>query len=85
MNTSSAPAADTAIDEIRQRLSLCLPHLIQPWGDHEPLERLGLDSMDTVEFLCTIHEEFGVRLAEEDFRPTQTWRGLLEAIARSLS
>jgi acyl carrier protein len=41
-----------------------------------------MDSMDTVELLCVVHEEFGVRLTETDFHPQQTIDGLLRAIAQ---
>jgi hypothetical protein len=37
--------------------------------------------MDTVEFLCAIHAEFGVRLTEAEFRPQQTIRGLIAIIS----
>ena len=40
--------------------------------------------MDTVELLCVVHEEFGLRLTEDDFHPGQTVGGLLAAIASHL-
>ena len=74
---------NNAIDcaSIAERLQLCLPH--QPIF-HRPetrLAELAFDSMDTVELLCVIHEEFGVRLTESEFHPAQTVGGLLDAIA----
>ena len=75
MNTATDP-----ILLVEERLRLCLP--LFPLGDDTPLATLALDSMDTVELLCVIHEEFSVRLTETDFHPQQTTRGLLRAIAR---
>lgn len=68
-------------EEIAERLQLCLPRL--PLRGHEcmPLEELALDSIDTVELLCVIYEEFGVRLLERDFAPGQTLRELCAVIA----
>lgn len=63
------------------QLVRCLPRLA---GRLDPARRLGelaLDSMDTVELLCVIHAEFGVRLTEAEFHPEQTIGGLLTAIA----
>jgi acyl carrier protein len=76
MNTP--PESTTRIAE---RLRLCFSRF--PLGEHTdtPIAQLGLDSMDTVELLCVIHEEFGVRLSVTDFNPQQTTGGLVEAIA----
>ena len=69
---------------IAERLQLCLPNLATFHQPERRLAELGLDSMDTVELLCVIHEEFGVRLTESDFHPAQTVGGLLAAIAAQL-
>ena len=77
MNTKQLPAeAGDSLARLRQ----CLP---VPWRNfpaNRPLVELGLDSLDTVEFLCTVHVEFGIRLREEDFSPGQTLEGLHAAI-----
>ena len=66
---------------IAERLRLCLPHLAPELQDESrTLGSLALDSMDTVEFLCVVHEEFGVRLTEGEFHPRQTIGGLLATI-----
>lgn len=80
MNT--APSCTTSVAE---RLQLCLPRLPLKQPPATCVADLGLDSMDTVELLCVIHEEFGVRLTESDFHPDQTIGGLLAAIARKAS
>lgn len=75
---------DCTAETIAQRLRFALPRL--PLGSDPELRltQLGLDSMDTVELLCVVHEEFGLRLTEDDFHPGQTVGGLLSAIATHL-
>jgi acyl carrier protein len=77
MNTMTPASASIA-----ERLQLCLPNRPLIQNPNARVAELGLDSMDTVELLCVVHEEFGVRLTEADFYPTQTVDGLLRAIAR---
>jgi acyl carrier protein len=79
MNNTRWPTATS--DQIA-RLRQCLPAHRREFPTEQPLAELGLDSLDTVEFLCTVHAEFGVRLREEDFGPGQTLAGLLMAIVR---
>ena len=67
---------------IAERLQLCLPRLADTWRGDLRFADLALDSMDTVELLCVVHEEFGVRLTESDLFPEQTLNGLLNAISR---
>ena len=70
---------------IAERLQLCLPRLALDLTGCARVADLALDSMDTVELLCVIDEEFGVRLTEEEFNPAQTLDALLETIARKTS
>jgi acyl carrier protein len=77
MNTTISTNASIA-----ERLQLCLPRLPLSQSPNARVADLGLDSMDTVELLCVIREEFGVRLTETDFHAHQTIDGLLGAIAR---
>ena len=70
---------------IAQQLQLILPRLALNGHERDRIADLALDSMDTVEFLCVVHEEFGVRLTESDFHPQQTIGGLLATIARKTS
>ena len=72
--TLSAPAA---IRRLRERLPRLAPLLA---GD-PVIGSLGLDSLDTVELLCAIHEEFGIRLAEHEFQPDQRLSDLAQTIA----
>jgi acyl carrier protein len=69
--------------QILHRLRLCLPRLAAQLREDIPLNELGLDSMDTVELLCAIHEEFGVRLTESEFTPSMTLNALAQHISQS--
>jgi hypothetical protein len=76
MNTSSECPARVA-----ERLRLCLSRFPLGGDPGTLVAQLGLDSMDTVELLCVIHEEFGVRLTDADFHSQQTLGGLFQVIA----
>ena len=69
-------------DQITDRLVRCLPRLADRLLPDARLADLALDSMDTVELLCVIHAEFGVRLTESEFHPEQTVGGLLTTISQ---
>jgi hypothetical protein len=51
---------------VLERLGRCLPYLGRLLEPQTPLAELRLDSLDRVELLCVIGEEFGVRLSEAD-------------------
>ena len=76
--TTTTPLAPA---EIAEHLQRCLPQLLLDWNPDLRLADLHLDSLDTVAFLCAVHEEFGVRLTDAEFHPTQTLGGLLAAIS----
>ncbi|MDZ4288533.1 MAG: acyl carrier protein [Prosthecobacter sp.] len=67
--------------DILQHLQLCLPKLSPFLREDARLRELGLDSMDTVELLCVVHEEFGVRLTEAEFQPHHRLADVLAVIA----
>jgi acyl carrier protein len=75
MNTNST---DTPAARFRR----CLPEPARNANEETRLADLPIDSIDTVDFLCAVHEEFGVRLNEADFRPDQTLHGLLLSITK---
>ena len=68
-------------ESVAAQLRLCLPGLASRWREDARLADLALDSLDTVEFLCVVHDEFGVRLTEAEFHPQQTVGGLFRLIA----
>ncbi|MEN3939760.1 acyl carrier protein [Prosthecobacter sp. SYSU 5D2] len=63
------------------RLRLNLPRLAPLLREDVPLNELALDSMDHVELLCAIHEEFGVRLTPAELAPGAS----LTSLARHIS
>jgi acyl carrier protein len=71
------------IETLAARFRRCLPPQLRDCGDDQRLRDLALDSIDTVDLLCAVHEEFDVRLAEEDFNPDLTIRDLILNLARS--
>lgn len=81
MNTKQLPrTANESLIRLRQ----CLPVEQQDFPCNQPLVELGFDSLDTVEFLCTVDAEFDVRLLEEDLFPGQTLEGLNEVILQRM-
>lgn len=76
--TAISPAE--VLPRLRRRLPRLAPHL----NPDAPISELGLDSMDTVELLCAIHEEFGVRLGEDEFQARRRLSDLAETIAAKL-
>lgn len=68
-------------ETVASHLQLCLPRLASSLRPALKVSDLALDSLDTVELLCVIHEEFGVRLTETEFHPEQTVGGLFSVIA----
>jgi acyl carrier protein len=73
-----------SIELMIHRLGQSFPRLAPAITPETRLTDLGLDSLDTVEFLCVLNEEFGVRVTEEDFAPQQTIRGLLASAEERL-
>lgn len=69
-------------EAVARQLRLCLPRLAASLRPEVVVADLALDSLDTVELLCVVHEEFGVRLSDSEFHPTQTIGGLLAVIAQ---
>ena len=74
------------MESVAERLRLCMPRLAPQFAaESATLGDLALDSLDTVELLCVIHEEFGVGLADEDLDAGQTIGALLKNITQKAS
>jgi acyl carrier protein len=67
--------------EVLARLRHCLPRLAPAMQEDIPLRALALDSMDTVELLCAVDDEFGVRLTQDEFQPHLCLRDVAQSIA----
>lgn len=71
--------------QVIHQLRLSLPRLAPLLHDDVPIRELAIDSMDFVELLCAIHEEFGIRLTESDLKPGVSLTGIAEIIGEQLS
>jgi acyl carrier protein len=67
--------------ETYTRLLGCLRGVPERPSPDLPFRALALDSLDTVDFLCAVHAEFGVRLTEAQFHPQQTLAGLAQFLS----
>ncbi len=67
--------------DILARLRHCLPRLAPVMQEDIPLRELALDSIDTVELLCAVDDEFGVRLTQDEFQPNHCLRDVAQCIA----
>lgn len=72
------------MDPILTHLKHCLPRLAPLLEEGKPMQQLALDSMDTVELLCAVHHEFGVRLTDAEFNPNATLEELSAQIAAKM-
>jgi acyl carrier protein len=73
------------IDEVLERLSRRLPHVLARVQRDTRIDELPLDSLDVLELLCVIDHEFGVRLTQETFERAKTAADLAKVIARHSS
>ena len=73
----SAPNPESVLIELRKNC----PLLARSLRMESTVSELCLDSMDTVELLCAVHERFGVRLSESEFQPSHTIGNVCRAIA----
>jgi acyl carrier protein len=73
------------IDEVLERLSRRLPHVLARVQHDTRIDELPLDSLDVLELLCVIDHEFGVRLTQEMFERAKTAADLAKVIARNSS
>ena len=70
----------TSHQDVLEHLRLCLPRIEPLLREEKPISDLGLDSMDIVELLCVIHQEFGVKFTDAEFQPHHTLRDLEKII-----
>lgn len=70
---------------VTERLQHCLPRLARDFAHPaRTLGELAIDSIDSVELLCAVHEEFGVRLTEDQFQPHTTIGEFIAAIEKGI-
>jgi acyl carrier protein len=69
--------------EVLDRLRKRLPGAMRSAKVDTLLMDLPIDSLDTVELLCLIDDEFGVRFEEGQFQGFRTVGDLADVVARS--
>jgi acyl carrier protein len=74
----SIEATEEALARLRRRV----PHLLCSATGHTRIDDLPMDSMDVVELLCAIEDEFGVSLTSDVFMRAATVDDLSAAIAK---
>ena len=79
------PLEPTAGHVVLEHLRARLPGPLGNARLDTPLADLSIDSLDVVELLCLIDEEFGVRLEEGLFEKFRTVGDLVEAIVHRSS
>ena len=70
-------------DDVLRWLRTRLPGPMRAAGTDTLLTDLPIDSLDTVELLCLIDDEFGVRLDQGQFQGFRTVGDLADVVARA--
>lgn len=83
MWVNTRPAALVTGDDVLERLRTRLPGPLRGARAETPLAELPIDSLDTVELLCLIDDEFGVRFEEEQYQRMRTVGDLTGFVART--
>ena len=71
-----------AADEVLARLRQRVPHVLAGADCHTAVDALPMDSLDLVELLCAIEDEFGVLLTADAFTKARTVADLLQVISQ---
>ena len=72
-------------EDVLQRLRSGLPGPMRGAVMSTLLTDLAIDSLDTVELLCLLDDEFGVRLGEGEFRQLRTVGEIADRVAKRAS
>jgi acyl carrier protein len=70
-------------EDVLERLRTRFPGPLRGATADTPLANLPMDSLDVVELLCLIDDEFGVRVGQTQFQEVQTVGELAAVIARA--
>ena len=69
---------------VMQRLGMRMPGALRGAHAETLLSDLSIDSLDTVELLCSIEDEFDVRFDQAQFQQLRTVGELADAVAQSV-
>lgn len=72
---------DVGRDNVVARLRRRMPGALRGAQPETPLTDLSIDSLDVVELLCVVDDEFGVRLEQRAFDEARTVGDLADRIA----
>jgi acyl carrier protein len=78
------PSSPLTGEDVLRRLRSRLPGPMRAAGTDTLLADLPIDSLDTVELLCLIDDEFGVRFEQGQFQGFRTVGDLTDVVARSV-
>ena len=81
MNTAAAPDAITDIENALRQL---LPVHVRDEPLNRRLSELGLDSIDVVDLLCALDEDFQVRLTTDEFTEDTSIAGLARLVSEKI-
>lgn len=80
-----SPIVELSPASVLQRLERFVPAGIRPrLKQDQPLHELQIDSLDLVQILCAIDEEFAVPLSPDEFAKVGTFGDLAELIAQKV-
>jgi acyl carrier protein len=79
---SNAAMADTVLRLLADIAPELDPDEIRP--DVNLRDQLDLDSMDFLNFMIAIHQEFGIEIPEADYRKLYTLEGCVEYLRATL-
>ena len=74
----------TTLEKLQQLFIAHFDYKIEELTATTTLENLGLDSLDIIEFMFDIENEFNIRIPDEDFKVT-TVQDMVDALERFIS
>ena len=81
LRTTDDNGDEARVRAVLQRLFRCDAASLAP--DVDLIERLSLDSLDSLHVLAALERELGIRFDDTELEMPRTMRGLVELVARS--
>jgi acyl carrier protein len=81
---SEEKPVSTTLERLQRRFIARFDYKIEELTAPTTLENLGLDSLDIIEFMFDIEEEFNIRIPDRDFKVT-TIQEMVDALDRFIS
>jgi acyl carrier protein len=77
-------AMSTTLERLKQLFLAHFDYKIEELMATTTLEKLGLDSLDLIEFMFDIEEEFNIKIPDQEFR-VRTIQDMVDAVDRFIS